>query len=333
MRAVLCKEFGSHRNLAVEEVPPPPDPGPGQVKIAVKAAGLNFADLLMVGGSYQEKPALPFSPGLEAAGTIVACGPGVARVKPGDRVMATVDHGAFAEQALARESDVHKLPDGIDDVTAAGFAIAYGTAQGALRWRADVKPGETVLIHGAGGGVGLAAVEVAKAMGAVVIATAGDADKLAIAKAHGADHLIDYKTETLRTRIKEICAKLNGGGGVDVVYDPVGGEVFDQSLRCANWSGRLVIIGFASGTVPQIPANYLLVKNLSVLGLYWGSYRKHRPDLVADGFAELFAWHRDGRLKPHVSETLDLAQAATALDLIKTRRSTGKVVLTTGGAA
>jgi NADPH2:quinone reductase len=253
----------------------------------------------------------------------------VARVKPGDRVMATVDHGAFAEQALARESDVHKLPDGIDDVTAAGFAIAYGTAQGALRWRADVKPGETVLIHGAGGGVGLAAVEVAKAMGAVVIATAGDAGKLAVAKGHGADHLIDYKTETLRTRIKEIC----NGGGVDVVYDPVGGEVFDQSLRCANWSGRLVIIGFASGTVPQIPANYLLVKNLSVLGLYWGSYRKHRPDLVADGFAELFAWHKEGRLKPHVSETLDLAQAATALDLIKTRRSTGKVVLTTGGAA
>jgi NADPH2:quinone reductase len=333
MRAVLCKEFGDHRNLVVDEVAPPPDPGPGQVKIAVSAAGLNFADLLMIGGSYQEKPALPFSPGLEAAGAVIAVGSGVARVKPGDRVMATVDHGAFAGQVLARESDVHRLPDDIDDVTAAGFAIAYGTAQGALRWRADVKPGETVLIHGAGGGVGLAAVEVAKAMGATVIATAGDAGKLAVAKEHGADHLIDYKTETLRTRIKEICAKLNGGGGVDVVYDPVGGEVFDQSLRCANWSGRLVVIGFASGTVPQIPANYLLVKNLSVLGLYWGSYRKHRPDLVAEGFAELFAWHRDGLLKPHVSETLDLAQAAAALDLIKTRRATGKVVLTTGTAS
>lgn len=332
MRAVLCKEFGSHQALVVEDVAPPPDPGPGQVKVAIKAAGLNFADLLMIGGSYQEKPALPFSPGLEAAGEVIAVGPGVARVKPGDRVMALFDHGAFAEQALARESDVHKLPEDINDVTAAGFAIAYGTAHGALRWRADVKPGETVLIHGAGGGVGLAAVEVAKAMGGIVIATAGDADKLAIAREHGADHLIDYKTETLRTRIKEICAKLNGGAGVDVVYDPVGGEVFDQSLRCTNWSGRLVIIGFASGTVPQIPANYLLVKNLSVLGLYWGSYRKHRPDLVADGFAELFAWHRDGRLRPHVSETLDLAQAAAALDLIKSRRSTGKVVLTTGGA-
>jgi len=326
MRAVLCKEFGSHRNLVVEAVSPPPAPGPGQVKIAIKAAGLNFADLLMIGGSYQEKPALPFSPGLEAAGEVVAVGPGVTGVAIGDRVMALFDHGAFAEQALARASDVHKLPAEIDDVTAAGFAIAYGTAHGALKWRADVKPGESVLIHGAGGGVGLAAVEVAKAMGATVIATAGDAEKLAIAKQHGADHLIDYKTETLRTRIKEICS----GGGVDVVYDPVGGEVFDQSLRCVNWSGRLVIIGFASGTVPQIPANYLLVKNLAVFGLYWGSYRKHRPDLVADGFAELFAWGGQGRLRPHVSETLDLAQAAAALDLIKSRRATGKVVLTTG---
>lgn len=328
MRAVLCKEFGSHRSLVVEEVAPPPDPGPGQVKVAIKAAGLNFADLLMIGGSYQEKPALPFSPGLEAAGEVIAVGSGVTGVAAGDRVMALFDHGAFAEQALARASDVHKLPPGIDDLTAAGFAIAYGTAHGALRWRAALTPGETVLIHGAGGGVGLAAVEAAKAMGATVIATAGDADKLAIAKEHGADHLIDYKTETLRTRVKEIC----NGAGVDVVYDPVGGEVFDQSLRCANWSGRLVVIGFASGTVPQIPANYLLVKNLSVLGLYWGSYRKHRPDLVADAFAELFSWHREGRLKPHVSETLDLGQAARALDLIKTRRATGKVVLTTGAA-
>lgn len=328
MRAVLCKEFGSHRSLVVEEVAPPPDPGPGQVKVAIKAAGLNFADLLMIGGSYQEKPALPFSPGLEAAGEVIAVGSGVTGVAAGDRVMALFDHGAFAEQALARASDVHKLPPSIDDLTAAGFAIAYGTAHGALRWRAALTPGETVLIHGAGGGVGLAAVEAAKAMGATVIATAGDADKLAIAKEHGADHLIDYKTETLRTRVKEIC----NGAGVDVVYDPVGGEVFDQSLRCANWSGRLVVIGFASGTVPQIPANYLLVKNLSVLGLYWGSYRKHRPDLVADAFAELFSWHREGRLKPHVSETLDLGQAARALDLIKTRRATGKVVLTTGAA-
>src|SRR5690606_18104057 len=204
--------------------------------VAVGAAGLNFADLLMIGGSYQEKPALPFVPGLEAAGTVLACGPGVTRVAPGDRVLALVDHGAFAEQALAREADVHPLPPGMDEVTAAGFAIAYGTAHGALRWRADLKHGETVLVHGAGGGVGLAAVEVAKAMGATVIATAGDAGKLAIARAHGADHLIDYRTEALRGRVKEICARSNGSDGVDVVYDPVGGEVFDQSLRCAAWS-------------------------------------------------------------------------------------------------
>lgn len=332
MRAVLCKEFGSHKDLVVAEVPPPADPGPGQVKIAVGAAGLNFADLLMIGGSYQEKPALPFVPGLEAAGTVLACGPGVTRVAPGDRVLALVDHGAFAEQALAREADVHPLPPGMDEVTAAGFAIAYGTAHGALRWRADLKHGETVLVHGAGGGVGLAAVEVAKAMGATVIATAGDAGKLAIARAHGADHLIDYRTEALRGRVKEICARSNGSDGVDVVYDPVGGEVFDQSLRCAAWSGRLVVIGFASGTVPQIPANYLLVKNLSVLGLYWGSYRKHRPAMLAEAFADLFSWYEAGRLRPHVSQTLDLGEAAAALDLLKTRRSTGKVVLTTARA-
>ena len=324
MRAVLCREFGSHENLVVEDVPAPPDPGPGQVKLRLRAAGLNFADLLMVGGTYQEKPTLPFSPGLEAAGEVIAVGPGVTRVAAGDRVLALLDHGGFAEQALAREADVHKLPDGLDDATAAGFAIAYGTAHGALRWRAGLEPGETVLIHGAGGGVGLAAVEVAKAMGATVIATAGDAGKLAIAREHGADHLIDYKTEALRGRVKAICK----GGGVDVVYDPVGGEVFDQSLRCMSWCGRLVLIGFASGTVPQIPANILLVKNLTVLGLYWGSYRRHRPDLVAEAFAELFAWHEAGKLTPHISHSLDLDRAREALDLIKTRRSTGKVVLT-----
>lgn len=330
MRAVLCKAFGSHEDLVVEETAPPPDPGPGQVKIAVAAAGLNFADLLMIGGTYQEKPALPFSPGLEAAGRVIACGPGVRRVKPGDRVLALLDHGAFAEQALARESDLHVLPDGMDDATAAGFAIAYGTAHGALRERASLRAGEIVLIHGAGGGVGLAAVEVAKAIGATVIATAGDAAKLEIARAHGADHLIDYRAEPLRARVKEICAAANGSAGVDVVYDPVGGEVFDQSLRCAAWSGRLVAIGFASGTVPQIPANYLLVKNLAVFGFYWGSYRRHRPDLIAAAFAELFAWHGQGRLAPHISRRFDLADAAAALDLLKTRRSTGKVVLTTG---
>jgi NADPH2:quinone reductase len=327
MRAVLCKEFGGYEKLVVEDVPALPDPGPGQVKLRVRAAGLNFADLLMIGGTYQEKPALPFSPGLEAAGEVMAVGSGVTRLAPGDRVLALLDHGGFAEQALAREADVYRLPDGLDDATAAGFAIAYGTAHGALRWRADLKPGETVLIHGAGGGVGLAAVEAAKAMGATVIATAGDAGKLAIARDHGADHLIDYKTEALRGRVKAICDGL-GKGGVDVVYDPVGGDVFDQSLRCMSWSGRLVLIGFASGTVPQIPANILLVKNLTVLGLYWGSYRRHRPDLLADAFAELFAWHKAGKLKPHISHSLDLDRAREALDLIKTRRSTGKVVLT-----
>lgn len=327
MRAVLCRAHGSHHDLALEEVPPPPDPGPGEIKIRVRAAGLNFADLLMIGGSYQEKPALPFIPGLEAAGEVIAVGPGVAGLEPGGRVMALLDHGAFAEQALVRASDAHPIPDSIEDATAAGFAIAYGTAYGALAWRAALQPGESVLIHGAGGGVGLAAVEVAKAMGATVIATAGDAEKLSVAAAHGADHLIDYRTEALRERVRAICAAAGGKAGVDVVYDPVGGAVFDQSLRCLDWSGRLVVVGFASGDVPQAPANILLVKNLAVLGLYWGSYRRHRPDLVADSFRAMFAWLAAGRLRPHVSHRFNLAEAAAALDLIKNRRSTGKVVL------
>lgn len=328
MRAVLCQAWGGPEDLVLAEPPPLPDPGPGEVSIAVHAAGVNFADLLMISGRYQEKPPLPFTPGLEAAGLVTGCGPGVTRVRPGDRVVALLDHGAFAEQAIARETDVFPCPAEMDFATAAGFAIAYGTSYGALRWRADLRPGEVVLVHGAAGGVGLTAVEIGKALGATVIATAGGPDKLSVAAAHGADHLIDYRQEDIRTRVKEIL----DGGGVDVVYDPVGGAAFDASLRCVNWGARLVTIGFASGTVPQIPANILLVKNLAVFGLYWGSYRKHRPALMADAFADLFDWYRTGRLKPHVSHCLDLAEASSALALLRDRRSIGKVVLTTGAA-
>lgn len=328
MRAVLCQAWGEPETLVLDEVPPPPEPGPGAVRLAVRAAGVNFADLLMISGRYQEKPRLPFIPGLEVAGLVTGCGPGVTRVRPGDRVAALLDHGGFADQAIARESDVFALPPEMDFVTAAGFVIAYGTAHAALRWRADLRPGEVLLVHGAAGGVGLTAVEIGKALGATVIATAGGPEKLAIAAAHGADHLIDSRTEDIRARVKEIL----DGGGVDVVYDPVGGAAFDASLRCANWGARLLTIGFASGTVPQIPANILLVKNLAVFGLYWGSYRKHQPDRLAAAFEELFDWSRAGRLKPHISQRLDLAQAGEALALLRDRKSTGKVVLTTGAA-
>ncbi len=327
MRAVICDAWGKPGDLTVGELPDPA-PAEGEVLIAVGAAGLNFADTLMIQGKYQEKPAFPFSPGLEVAGTVAAIGQGVSRVKPGDRVLALVDHGGFAELALARESDVFPIPDSMDFETAAGFPITYGTAHGALVWRANLQAGETLLVHGAAGGVGLAAVEVGRAMGARVIATAGGKEKCALAEAHGAEASIDYREEDIRERVKA----LTGGRGADVVFDPVGGDVFDASLRCSAWSGRLLTIGFAAGRVPQVPANILLVKNLSVIGFYWGSYRKHAPALVEAEFEELFGWFEQGQLKPHVSHALPLEQVEEAMELLLSRRSTGKVVLTTQAA-
>ncbi|MGE0119450.1 MAG: NADPH:quinone oxidoreductase family protein [Dongiaceae bacterium] len=328
MRALLCTEFGDLDRLTVADVPAPA-PGPGEVLIDVAAAGINFADLLMIGGQYQEKPPLPFTPGLEIAGVVRACGVGVTRVRPGDRIAAAVDRGGFAGQAVAREADTFALPPAMDAVVAAGFIIAYGTAHGALRWRAGLQPGETLLVHGAAGGVGLTAVEVGKALGAKVIATAGDADKLAVAAKHGADHLIDYRKENIRDRVKEVC----NGGGVDVVFDPVGGSAFEASLRCVNWGARLIIVGFAGGQVPQIPANILLVKNIAAIGFYWGSYRRRQPALLAPQFHELFQWWTDGRLRPLVSRRFDLSEAAAALALLRGRKTTGKIVLTFGGAS
>ncbi len=327
MRAVVCRELSGPQSLNVEEVPDP-KPGPGEVAIDVAAAGVNFADTLMVTGKYQEKPELPFTPGLELAGTVTALGPGVTGVATGDRVIGLVDRGAFAEVALVRADEVYPIPDSMDFDIAAGFPITYGTAHGALVWRADLKQGETLLVHGAAGGVGLAAVEVGKALGAEVIATAGGAEKLEIARAHGADQLIDYRSEDIRERVKA----LTGGRGADVVFDPVGGEVFMASLRAVAWGGRLLVIGFAAGKVPEIPANLLLVKNLAVLGLYWGAYRQKAPALLRAQFETLTGWYAEGRLAPLVSHRLDLAEAGRALDLLLTRKATGKVVLTTGGA-
>lgn len=322
MRAVICRALEGPDALELVELPDP-EPEAGEVRIRVRAAGVNFADSLMLKGQYQERPPLPFTPGLEVAGEIEAVGAAVSGLAPGQRVLAFVDRGGFAEKVTARAEDVIPLPDDIDHIAAAGFAIAYGTAHGALRWRADLKPGETLLVHGAGGGVGLTAVECGKAIGATVIATARGADKLAVAKEHGADHVLDSETEDLRTPLKE----LTGGRGVDVVYDPVGGTLFDASLRTIAWEGRLLVIGFASGKVPQIPANILLVKNAAALGFYWGSYRKHDPKRLRDEFVELFAWHREGRIRPHVATILPLARTADAIRLLVERRSIGKVVV------
>lgn len=328
MRAVICNEWGTPESLTVGELPDPPAPRPGEVRLAVAAAGVNFADTLMVAGKYQEKPAFPFAPGLEVAGRIEALGAGVDGLHVGQRVLALTDSGGFAELAKAKASDVFPLPETMDDATAAGFPITYGTGHGALVWRAALQAGETLLVNGAAGGVGLAAVEIGKAMGATVIASAGGPEKLAIAQAHGADHLIDSRAEDLRARVKEI----TDGQGADVIFDPVGGEVFEASMRAAAWSARLLIIGFAAGQVPQIPANILLVKNLSAIGLYWGSYRTHAPQRLALAFEELFAWFEAGKLKPLVSERFELERAPEALQRLLDRKATGKLVITTGAA-
>lgn len=325
MRAVRCHAYGDLGNLVVEELPTP-EPGPGQVLVEVHAVGINFADGLMVLGQYQEKPPVPFTPGLEAAGVVAACGEGVTRVRPGDRVACLVDTGAYADTLLAPEDRLFPLPDGMDMATAAAFPVVYGTSHVALDRRARLQPGETLLVHGAAGGVGLTAVEIGRAMGATVIASASTPEKLAVAALHGAEHLIDYTREDLRQRVREI----TDGRGADVIYDPVGGDVFDASLRCIAWEGRLVVIGFASGRIPQAPANLLLVKNIAVIGLFWGAYRQRDPKVVRDSLETLFGWWAEGRLKPHVSHRLDLADAAAAIGLLRERRSTGKVVLTTG---
>lgn len=325
MRAVLCKELGGPEKLVVEEVPAPPMRD-GGVRIAIHAAGVNFADTLLIAGQYQDKPPLPFTPGMEVSGIITEIGAGVSHLKPGDRVLASVGRGGYAEEIVTEAEIVHRIPDAMDFVTAAGFPVAYSTSHGAYAWRGRLKPGETVLVLGASGGVGLTAVEIAKAMGATVIAAAGGADKLAVAKAAGADHLVDYTREDLRERVKE----LTRGRGVDLVYDPVGGDAFDQSLRCIAWEGRVIVIGFAAGRIPQIPANLVLVKNIDVIGFFWGSYRRYKPHLMAESYQQLFRWFEAGKLKPHISHRLPLSEVATAFELLKTRKSTGKVVLTTG---
>ena len=323
MKAVLCKAPGGPEQLVVEDVPPPTT-GDGQVLIRVEACGVNFADTLLIAGKYQIRPEPPFSPGMEIAGRVLGVGKGVSRCRPGDRVMAVLDHGGFAEEVVAAETDVFLPPPEMDLATAAAFPVAYGTSHIALADRAHLRPGEVLAVHGAAGGVGLTAVEIGKAMNAVVIASAGGAKKTRIAGEHGADHLIDYTEEDLRDRLKA----LTDGRGVDVVYDPVGGTAFDASLRAVNWGGRILVVGFAGGGVPQVPANILLVKNVAVIGIHWGSYRRHAPARLAESFDQLFRWYQEGMLRPRIAATYPLERAAEALDALLSRQAAGKLVVT-----
>lgn len=300
---------------------PAPDPGPGEVRIRISACGLNFADLLMIDGKYQEHPDLPYVPGMELAGTVDALGPDVTGPAPGTRVAVFAGHGGLAEYGCFPAERCLPLPDSMPFTEAAAFQVAYGTSHLALAHRANLAAGETLLVLGAAGGVGLTAVEIGKLMGARVIAVARGPDKLEAARKAGADHLIDSEVGDLRAEIRAL-------GGADVAYDPVGGAQFTAALRSMKPEGRIIPIGFASGDVPQIPANHLLVKNLTVIGLYWGGYLTFRPEVLTRSLARLLDWYADGRLKPHVSHVLPLERADEALDLLRTRRSTGKVVVT-----
>ena len=326
MRAIVCENWGDPDTLKLGELPAPAM-GPGQVRIRMRAAGVNFADTVLVRGNYQEKPELPFAPGLEGAGEILEVAEDVATFKPGDRIMAVVSAGGFAEEAVCNASTVFPLPEGMDYPTAAAFPVAYGTSHLALVHRARLQPGETVLVLGAGGGVGLTAIECAKAIGATVIAAASSPEKLALAAERGADHLINYTESDLRAELR----KLTEGKGVDVVYDPVGGDLAQAAMRSMAWCGRFLVIGFASGDVPQFPGNYLLVKNISIIGVYWGAYRTKEPEIFRNGFAELLGWWAEGRLKPHVSKIFPLAQAPQSLAMLENRQSTGRLVIDIDG--
>ncbi|MGI9424077.1 MAG: NADPH:quinone oxidoreductase family protein [Hyphomicrobiaceae bacterium] len=323
MRALLCRSLGSIDNLEVDELDPPQLTN-GQVRIAVKASGVNFPDILMVEGKYQVKPDLPFVPGLELAGEILECAPDVDRLRAGDRVLAFARFGgAHADEAVVPASIATLIPNEMDFVTGAAFPVAYGTAHFALAYRGNLRPGETLLVLGAAGGVGLAAIEVGKYLGARVIAAASNAEKLAVAKQHGADDLINYTDGDLRDEIRE----LTGGSGVDVVFDPVGGDAFIQSVRCIGWEGRILVIGFASGDIPQVATNMILVKNFSVTGVVFGEHSHRHPDDTRQRLTGLLADYTAGHFKPRVM-THSLEEARTAITRLAERRVLGKIVLT-----
>ncbi len=338
MRALVCEAYGPIENLKIRDMPKP-EPRAGEVLVKVGAAGVSFAVMLGVQGKHQNKPALPYVPGNELAGHIVALGEGVTNVKIGQRIATGVSQGAFAEYAVATAANAVPIPEIMPYAEATNFPTLYPTAYGALKWKANLQPGEVLLVHGAGGGSGLTGVEVGKAMGAIVIASAGGADKLAAAREAGADHLIDYRSEDLRTKVLE----LTDGRGADVIYDPVGGDAFAASMRCVAPEGRIIPMGFASGVIPQIPANILLVKNATVIGFYYGYYNgwggktaptpkeavalAKRRAMVMEAQKELMRWFTEGKLKATIAATLDLADWVKAFKLIEERTVVGKAVL------
>jgi len=324
MKAVLCKELGPPEKLVVEDVPSL-KAGKGQVVVSVKAAGVNFPDTLIIQGKYQFKPEPPFSPGGEVAGEIKEVGEGVAGFKPGDRVIAAATWGGFAQELVADADRLVRMPDEMDFVSASAFVLTYGTSYHALKDRAQLQAGETLLVLGASGGVGLSAIQIGKAIGARVIAAASSDAKLTVCKSNGADELINYASEDLRTRVKAITA----GRGVDVVYDPVGGSYSELALRDMAWNGRFLVVGFAAGDIPKIPLNLALLKGCSIVGVFWGAFTKNEAQKNRRNNEELMQLFVAGKVKPHIHATYPLERAAEALNEVLLKRVSGKVVLTT----
>ena len=325
MRALVCRAWGEVDGLKLENVEPPV-PKAGEVLIEVRATPVNFADLIMVRGQYQTRPDFPFSPGLETSGVIARCGVGVTSFRPGDPVMALLDQGGMAEQTVAEAEQTWRIPDGMGFEEASVFPVAYLSSHVALRWQGRLEPGETLLVLGAAGGVGLSAVEIGKALGARVIAAASSDERLAAARAHGADELVNYGTDDLKAQI----AALTDGRGVDVCFDPVGGSLFDQALSSIAWGGRILLVGFVGG-IPQIPANRLLVKHRAALGSSLRYFRVHAPEKLQRSMADLLAWYGGGRLKPLISARYPLERAVEALRSLTDRRAIGKVVVCVAG--
>ena len=325
MRAIRIEKFGGPE-AAVPAETPAPAAGPDEVRVAVHAAGVNFADTLMVRGKYQATPPLPFTPGMEIAGEVVEAGANILWFKPGDRAMAVLDHGGFAEEVLVHHSRIMQIPKGMSYEEAAAVPIVYGTSHVALTHRTKLAPGETLLVHGAAGGAGLAAVEIGRELGATVIATASTPEKREVARKYGAAQVIDSSTENIAARVMEI----TGGKGANVIYDPVGGDAFNASLRCAAFEARIIIVGFAGGKIQRIPANILLVKNISAVGYYWGAYASHDLRVLRESFTALKAMYEDGKLRPLVGATFPLEETAAALAHLSDRKAIGKTVITMG---
>lgn len=322
MKAILCKSWGLPETLVVEELPEV-TPGPGQVAIDVQAAGVNFPDVLIIQNKYQFKPELPFTPGGELAGVVRAVGDGVSQYKAGDRVIAFVGQGAFAQQIAVPVQAVMPMPSGMDFDIAAAITLTYGTSHHAVVDRAQLKAGETLLVLGAAGGVGLAAIEIGKALGARVIAAASTDEKLAVCKAHGADALINYSTQDLREAVKSATE----GKGPDVIYDPVGGIYAEPAFRSIGWRGRYLVVGFANGEIPKLPLNLTLLKGASLVGVFWGEFVKREPKANLASMRELMGWLAEGKIKPHISGRYALADTPQALQDMAARKVTGKVVI------